>query len=115
MVFRHDVAMRGWKRIKIRRMDKVRARAYVSGMVQGVFFRATTEEEAQRIGDLTGWVRNLPDGRVEVVCEGPKEKVERLVAWLWHGPPSSRVSGVDITYSDATGEYRDFRIAYGRM
>jgi acylphosphatase len=95
-------------------MDKVRAHAYVSGMVQGVFFRATTAEEAQRIGDLTGWARNLPDGRVEVVCEGSKEKVEQLAAWLWHGPPSSHVNDVDITWSGATGEYRDFRVAYGR-
>ena len=95
-------------------MEKIRAHAYVTGIVQGVFFRATTEEEAQRIGGLTGWVRNLPDGRVEVVCEGTKEKVERLTAWLWHGPPSAHVSDVNLTWSEPTGEYSDFRIAYGR-
>lgn len=96
-------------------MDKIRAHAYVSGMVQGVFFRAMTAEEAQKIADLTGWVRNLPDGRVEVMCEGSKDKVERLVAWLWHGPPSAHVSDVTVTWSDATGEYQEFHIAYGRM
>lgn len=95
-------------------MEKVRAHAFVTGMVQGVFFRATTEEEAQRVGGLTGWVRNLPDGRVEVVCEGTKEGVERLMAWLWHGPPSAHVSDVAITWAAATGDCRDFRIAYGR-
>jgi len=103
------------RRIKIRSMEKVRAHAYVSGMVQGVFFRATTAEEAQRIGGLAGWVRNLPDGRVEVVCEGAKEKVEQLTAWLWHGPPSADVNDVNVTWGGATGEYRDFRIAYGRQ
>jgi acylphosphatase len=95
-------------------MENFRAHAYVTGMVQGVFFRATTAEQAHRIGDLAGWVRNLPDGRVEVVCEGSKEKAGQLMAWLWHGPPSADVNDVTVTWGAATGEYRDFHIAYGR-
>lgn len=102
-------------RIRMWNMDNIRARAYVSGTVQGVFFRATTMEEANRIGELAGWVRNLPDGRVEVVCEGSREKVERLIAWLWHGPPSAHINDVSVTWGQATGEYREFRIAYGEM
>ncbi|MBI5815560.1 MAG: acylphosphatase [Nitrospinae bacterium] len=95
-------------------MENVKANAFVSGLVQGVFFRATTSEEANRIGGLSGWVRNLPDGRVEVMCEGPKEKVERLVAWLWHGPPMARVDNVEVKWGDATGDYQGFSVAYRR-
>lgn len=68
-------------------------RCYVAGRVQGVFFRATTREQAQRLG-LSGHARNLPDGRVEVLACGPAEAVDRLKAWLRIGPPSAEVSGV---------------------
>ncbi|MBI4665951.1 MAG: acylphosphatase [Nitrospinae bacterium] len=92
-------------------MENVRARAVVYGIVQGVFFRATTADEAVRIGGLTGRVRNLPDGAVEVLCEGPSDKVEKLVAWLWRGPPSARVSDVKVVWENATGEFHSFRVA----
>jgi len=68
---------------------------YISGRVQGVFFRASTCEVATRLG-LRGWVRNLPDGRVEVLAGGSDAAVAELCAWLGHGPPSAQVSEVRI-------------------
>lgn len=65
--------------------------ATVSGKVQGVWFRASTQQEAERYG-LTGWVRNLPDGRVEVLACGEKEKIARFCEWLKKGPSQAEVS-----------------------
>jgi acylphosphatase len=65
----------------------------VSGRVQGVFFRAATQEQANRLG-LTGWVRNLPDGCVELVACGEAAALSELEAWLWQGPPHARVASV---------------------
>jgi acylphosphatase len=90
---------------------KVRVHLYVAGMVQGVFFRYTTKSEADRLG-LKGWVRNLRDGRVEIVAEGEKAGVERLVAWSYHGPAGAVVSNVDMEWEDPTGEYASFSIKY---
>ena len=69
-------------------------RFLVSGKVQGVCFRATTQEQARRLG-LRGYVRNLRDGRVEVVAAGANEALDALAEWLWQGPPMSRVDAVD--------------------
>lgn len=88
----------------------VRVHAYVSGRVQGVFFRDNTRRRAVELG-LTGWVRNLYDGRVEVVAEGEKPKVEALIAWLKVGPPLARVENMDIRWEEYTGEFQEFRIA----
>ncbi len=68
-------------------------RFLVSGRVQGVFYRTSTEAAARRL-DLTGWVRNLPDGRVELVACGASAKLEELERWLWQGPPHARVEQV---------------------
>jgi acylphosphatase len=65
----------------------------VSGRVQGVFFRASAQELALQLG-LTGWVRNLPDGRVELVACGEPTRVAELERWLWQGPPHARVESV---------------------
>lgn len=65
----------------------------VSGRVQGVFFRAATEAAARRLG-LTGWVRNLPDGSVELLACGEEAKLKELEQWLWQGPPRARVEQV---------------------
>lgn len=65
----------------------------VSGHVQGVFFRACTQEEARRLG-LTGWVRNTPDGAVELLACGDAEQLHQLNVWLWKGPPSAKVTKV---------------------
>jgi acylphosphatase len=87
-----------------------RAHLQISGRVQGVGYRASTHYAARRIGGLTGWVRNLDDGRVEAVVEGPREKIEALIAWCRQGPPAARVSDVDVAWAPATGEFKDFGI-----
>ena len=71
-----------------------RRRWLVSGRVQGVFFRQSTLEAALRIGGLRGYVRNLPDGRVEIVAEGPLPKLAGLLAFIGRGPPGARVEAV---------------------
>jgi acylphosphatase len=83
--------------------DRTRAHVYVSGKVQGVYFRATTRDEA-RTRDVDGWVRNLPDGRVEAVFEGPREDVEEMVAFCHEGSSTARVEDVEVTYEDLQGE-----------
>lgn len=74
-------------------------RCIVSGRVQGVFFRATAADEAQRLG-LRGWAKNLPDGRVEVVAAGTPDALAELASWLWKGSPGARVDGVEILEFD---------------
>jgi len=86
-----------------------RARIVVTGIVQGVAFRFTAAREAERLG-LQGWVRNLPDGRVEALAEGPRERVESLVAWCWRGPPAARVSDVAVEWSEARGDLLGFDV-----
>lgn len=83
----------------------------VSGRVQGVFFRANTQEVAQRLG-LSGYVRNLPDGRVEVVAEGEEGALQRLVDWCHRGPPLARVERVEVRWENPTGEFSGFHIRY---
>lgn len=90
---------------------KVRAHVFVSGRVQGVFFRSETRREAMRQG-VKGWVRNLRDGRVEAVFEGEEEAVKALVDFCREGSPSARVTDLDVKWEDYTGEFRDFRIKY---
>lgn len=87
----------------------MRAHVWISGRVQGVFFRAHTKEVAEKLG-LTGWVRNLPDGRVEAVFEGEEDAVKEAIEWCKRGPPLARVEKVEVRYEDPTGEFRDFRI-----
>lgn len=89
----------------------VRAHVYVSGMVQGVFFRTETQDEASRRG-VTGWVRNLRDGRVEAVLEGEKEKVAELVEFCRRGPRGARVTRIDVSWEDYKGEFQDFFVRY---
>jgi acylphosphatase len=83
-------------------------RCLVAGRVQGVFFRASTRNEAQRLG-LTGYARNLLDGRVEVVACGDKEAVQTLKDWLSKGPSGARVSGVACEFIDYH-EYAQFSV-----
>ncbi len=89
-----------------------RAHLYVSGRVQGVFFRAYTEEQANALG-LKGWVRNRSDARVEVVCEGHREDVEKLIEWCRVGPPGASVRDVEVDWETPTGEFSNFVIDYG--
>ena len=92
-------------------MEKVRAHVMISGRVQGVFFRAYTEQAARERGIL-GWVMNTRDGRVEAVLEGEQQQVEDMIRWCHQGSPHSRVSGVKVDWEDYTGEFRDFSVRY---
>jgi len=74
-------------------------RYFVSGRVQGVFYRASAQAEARRLG-LNGYARNLPDGRVEVLAAGPEDALAELERWLWQGPPLARVEAVRAEPSD---------------
>lgn len=94
-------------------MDKRRVRVRIKGRVQGVFFRAYTRDAAIEEG-VAGWVKNLPDGRVEAVFEGDSDKVERMVAWCSEGSPLSRVDRVESQEEVYEGEHDGFEITYGR-
>ncbi|MCS7117754.1 MAG: acylphosphatase [Thaumarchaeota archaeon] len=89
----------------------VRAHVWVSGRVQGVFFRANTKRVAEELG-LRGWVRNLPDGRVEAVFEGPEDSVMRAIEWCRKGPPRAAVEDVDVRWEQYTGGEEGFQIRY---
>jgi len=91
--------------------NPVSMRAIVHGRVQGVFFRTFVEEHAQRLG-LVGYVRNLPSGAVEVMAEGEREHVEKLVGYLKVGPPTAIVDRVDVNWSGYTGDHSGFRVRY---
>ena len=82
--------------------DTVRAHVFVSGLVQGVNFRWYTEQHA-RSKDVSGWVRNLDDGRVEAVFEGARASVEGMVTWCNEGPRHARVSHVEVVWEDPEG------------
>ncbi|HEY5999862.1 MAG TPA: acylphosphatase [bacterium] len=90
-------------------MSRERLEVRISGRVQGVWFRASTREEARRRG-LDGWVRNLPDGSVEAVFEGQAPALESMLAWCRVGPPGARVDAVEVTRGPATGEHDGFTI-----
>jgi len=82
--------------------NRIRAHVFVSGRVQGVYYRASTRERARELG-VDGWVKNLADGRVEAVFEGEADAVESMIEWCHTGSPSARVDGVETEYSDPTG------------
>ncbi|MGM0576837.1 MAG: acylphosphatase [Myxococcota bacterium] len=81
---------------------KVRARVFISGRVQGVFFRDSTQQQARRRG-VAGWVRNLVDGRVEAVLEGRDEAVRAILDWCRDGPPAARVEDVEVRWETPEG------------
>jgi acylphosphatase len=93
------------------RAMKARAHILVSGRVQGVFFRDHTRHWAVSLG-LSGWVKNSPDGRVEVLGEGEKESLEALIAKLNQGPPSASVENVAVTWEAFQDEFCDFRVVW---
>jgi acylphosphatase len=94
-------------------MIKMNARAHVlvSGYVHGVFFRSETRREARK-QCLTGWVWNLPDGRVEALFEGEENAVKRLVEFCKRGPSGARVTKVEISWEHYEGEFNSFEIRY---
>jgi len=89
----------------------MRVHIFVSGRVQGVFFRSRTLDQAKKLG-LFGWVKNTPDGRVEIVAEGDKEKLEELVDWCRKGPLFAKVEEVEVEWQESTGEFSSFEILY---
>ncbi len=93
-------------------MEHLRARVIIEGLVQGVWFRASTKEMAIQIG-VGGWVRNLSSGGVEAVFEGEKKKVEEIIGWCHKGPPGARVTKVDIAWEPYKGEFKHFDVRYG--
>jgi len=90
---------------------RVRAHVFIIGRVQGVFFRHETRLRAIR-NNVTGWIRNLPDGRVEAVFEGEKENVEAMIEFCRRGPPGAVVKNIEVIWESPKGEFKDFQIRY---
>lgn len=88
-----------------------RLEATVTGLVQGVYFRHYTHQEAVRLG-LKGWVANQPDGSVKVVAEGDEAALQRLLTFLHRGSPSSHVEHVDTLWAEATGSFSGFNVRH---
>ena len=86
-----------------------RVHLLIEGRVQGVFFRASAQAEASRLG-LTGWVRNRLHGAVEIVAEGERKKLDDWIAWCRHGPRGAEVENVQIEWEEFSGEFSAFRI-----
>jgi acylphosphatase len=82
---------------------------FVRGRVQGVYFRASAQREAKRLG-LTGWVKNKPDGSVEILAEGEEDTLKELIGWSNRGPSAARVERVDVRWRSFVGDFFDFRI-----
>lgn len=91
--------------------EKKRLHVYWSGRVQGVGFRYTAESVALELS-LTGWVRNLPDGRVEAVCEGSETSLKTLLDKIRAGPMDRYIQQVQATWDRASGEFDDFEIRF---
>lgn len=83
----------------------------IQGRVQGVFFRVYTQKAAIKFG-LNGYVKNMPDGSVEAVIQGPEEKVDQMIEWCWKGSPMSAVTNVAVLPADHEQSYTDFDITY---
>jgi acylphosphatase len=92
-------------------MSMVRAHVIIRGMVQGVYFRMHTRDEA-KANNVTGWVKNRSDGRVEAVFEGSEENVKKVIAWCHQGPTWANVSDVHVDWQDHVGEFKDFSITW---
>jgi len=93
-------------------MENIRAQVIIHGLVHGVAFRASTCNQAARLG-VGGWVRNLPGGIVQALFEGEKKKVEKILDWCHQGPLGARVTKVEIIWEPYQGEYKQFEIRYG--
>ena len=89
--------------------EKAQVRLQIRGRVQGVYFRASTVQQAQELG-LTGWVMNCDDGSVAAVVEGSRERLEKMISWCWKGPAGARVTHVDVEWSLSQDRFRGFSI-----
>jgi len=90
---------------------KARAHVWVSGEVQGVFFRSNVRSKAM-LREIRGWVRNLPDGRIEAIFEGNKDGVEEVIEFCRKGPEGARVNNVEVKWEKPTSGFRDFEVRY---
>ncbi len=90
---------------------KARAEARFMGRVQGVFFRDFTQRAAHPLG-ITGWVMNMPDGSVEAVFEGEKEKIKKLIDKLETEHPTAKVENTEVKWSEPKNEFRSFEVRY---
>jgi acylphosphatase len=90
---------------------KIRAHVFVTGRVQGVYFRQNTKQVATRHG-IAGWVRNLDDGRVEAIFEGDETSINEVIEWCHVGPPKAQVDDVTVKFEKYAGEFADFDVNY---
>ena len=89
--------------------DRERAHVYISGNVQGVFFRDSTRRKADEL-DLNGWVKNTPDGRVEALFEGPSDAVNEMLDWCKEGPAQADVEDVDAEHEEPAEDLNGFEV-----
>ena len=89
--------------------EMTRVHLKIHGRVQGVYYRASTVQEAQKLG-LTGWVINCPDGSVEAVAEGARQRLDELIAWCRQGPTGARVASVDVAWENPENNFYGFSI-----
>lgn len=94
---------------KIRQQARIQAHVWVSGRVQGIFFRASAKVEAGK-RNISGWVQNLPDGRVELVAQGKKKEVEDFIDWCKRGPILAHIGRVDISFEPLTSDLKGFEL-----
>ena len=94
---------------KVQESDLQRAHVKISGQVQGVFFRDSTRQKAEELG-LQGWVKNVPDGGVEALFEGPADTVREMVRWCEEGPQQASVENVDTDFENASGDLEGFEV-----
>jgi acylphosphatase len=92
-------------------MGNVRAHIFVSGLVQGVFFRQKAKRQAESLG-VMGWVRNLDDGRVEAVFEGGEAGVKAMVDFCRVGPQGAKITNVEVELEKFSGEFQNFKVTY---
>lgn len=92
-------------------MERARIHVVVTGIVQGVCYRAYARDEARSLG-LVGWVKNRYNGSVEAVAEGSKDGIEKFIEWCRNGPPSAVVENVEVEYQQTTREFKEFRIVF---
>ncbi|MCK4497117.1 MAG: acylphosphatase [Candidatus Aenigmarchaeota archaeon] len=90
---------------------KARAHVWISGEVQGVFFRSNVRSQAM-LREIRGWVKNLPDGRVEALFEGNKDEIEELLEFCKEGPAGANVNNIEVKWEKSTSGFRDFEIRH---
>jgi acylphosphatase len=93
------------------KMERARARVFIEGHVQGVFFRHHTREMAHRLG-LTGWVKNRSDGNVEALFDGERDRIDKIIRWCHRGPSEASVTRVTVEWEVPSGDFQDFTITY---